>query len=65
MSDLYDYIRRTYGVEPRIGQRITVDGEPAVVVRPREGHYLRVRFDGKKRLVNAHPTWRVDYAPPA
>ncbi len=63
-SDPYDYIKRTYGVAPKIGQRVTVDGKPATVVRPWEAHYLRVRFDGKKHSANAHPTWRVDYAPP-
>ncbi|HET8638122.1 MAG TPA: hypothetical protein VFL96_14835 [Acidobacteriaceae bacterium] len=60
----YDYIRRTYGVEPQIGQRITMDGKPGVIVRPQgDPQYLRVRFDGQKHVSNVHPTWRVDYAP--
>ncbi len=60
----YDYIRRTYGVEPVIGQRITVNGRPGVIARPQgDPQYLRVRFDGAKFLMDAHPTWEVDYAP--
>lgn len=60
----YDYIRRTYGVDPHVRQRITVNGRLGTIVRPvGDPHYLRVRFDGAKTPVNAHPTWEVDYAP--
>ncbi len=60
----YDYIRRSYGVDPRVGQRITMDGKPGVIVRPQgDPQYLRVRFDGQKHASNVHPTWKVDYAP--
>lgn len=59
----YAYIRRIYGVEPKIGQRITMDGKPGVIIRPRgDPHYLRVRFDGEKHASNVHPTWKVTYA---
>lgn len=60
----YDYIRRTYGVDPKVGQRITMGGRPGVIVRPRgDPQYLRVRFDGQTHVSNVHPTWRVCYAP--
>jgi hypothetical protein len=62
----YDYIRRTYCVDPRVGQRITMDGRPGVIIRPQgDPAYLRVRFDGQLHASNAHPTWRIDYAPDA
>jgi hypothetical protein len=60
----YDYIKRYYGVEPTIGQRITMDGKSGVIIRPQgDPQYLRVRFDGQTHAMNVHPTWRVDYAP--
>jgi len=60
----YAYIRRAYGVNPKVGQRITMNGKPGVIVKPRgDPQYLFVRFDGQKHAVNVHPTWRVDYAP--
>jgi hypothetical protein len=59
----YDYIRRTYGVDPKIGQRITMDGRLGTIIRPQgDPQYLNVRFDGQKHTVPVHPTWRVDYA---
>lgn len=60
----YDYIRRAYGVSPTVGQAITIDGKPAIIVRPvGDPHYLRVRINGHRHTSNAHPTWRVDYTP--
>ena len=60
----YAYIRRFYGVDPRVGQRITHYGNPGVIVRPvGDPRYLRVRFDGRKHLSNVHPTDEVDYSP--
>lgn len=60
----YDYIRRTYAVDPKIGQRVTVDGKPGVIVRPvGDPQYLSIRFDGRKHVSTAHPTWEVDYNP--
>jgi len=60
----YDYIRRTYGVDPRLGQRVLIDGRWAMVVRPQgDPLYLRLRFEGQRHTSNAHPTWRVEYAP--
>ena len=58
----YDYIRRTYGVDPKPKQRVLIDGKWATIVLPRgDPHYLRVRFDGQKHTSNAHPTWRIEY----
>lgn len=59
----YEYIRRAYGVDPKVGQRITVDGKPGTILRPLgDTHHLRVWFVGQG-VGFAHPTWRVDYAP--
>src|ERR1700677_2610981 len=61
-SVAYAYIRRHYSVEPRVGQRIAMNGKPGVIVRPQgDPQYLRVRFDGQKQIVNVHPTWHVEY----
>lgn len=58
----YDYIRRTYGVDPKVGQAITMDGKLGTIIRPQgDPAYLRVRFEGQKHAVNVHPTWEVDY----
>lgn len=60
----YAYIRRTYRVEPKVGQRITMDGKPGTIIRPiGDPQYLNVRFDGQSHGSNVHPTWRVDYNP--
>jgi hypothetical protein len=60
----YNYIRRAYSVDPRVGQRITMDGKPGTIIRPQgDPQYLNVRFDGQKHGSNVHPTWKVDYAP--
>ena len=60
----YKHIQRSYGVTPRVGQRITVDGRPGTILRPKcEVHYLRVRFDGHAHASNCHPTWRWTTTP--
>ncbi len=54
----YSYIRRYYGVDPVIGQRVrhTVTERSGQIVRPTgDPHYVRVRFDGDKHISNAHP----------
>lgn len=62
----YEYIKRAYGVDPQIGQRITHRGKLGVIVRPvGDPHYLRVRFDGRKHADNVHPTDDVEYSPAA
>ena len=60
----YEYIKRTYGVDPQVGRRITHYGRPGQIVRPiGDPQYLRVRFVGRKHADNVHPTDQVDYAP--
>ena len=61
----YSYIRRTYGVDPVIGSRVrhTVTEREGQIVRPTgDPQYVRVRFDGDKHIMNAHPT-ELDYKP--
>ncbi len=54
-----DYVRRTYGIDYRTGERVVVDGKPGVIVSFPD-QYLGVRFDGEKRTSRCHPTWRVE-----
>ena len=62
-----EYVRRTYGVTAKRGDRVTVNGRAGTIVSF-PGAYLGVRFDGQKHTSRCHPTWRVeatDYpAPP-
>jgi hypothetical protein len=53
------YVRGYYDVDYRIGDRVTVDGRPGVIVSF-PGAYLGVRFDGETITSRAHPTWRVE-----
>jgi hypothetical protein len=55
-----EYVRRYYRVPAKRGMRVTVDGKPGTIIGFRH-QYLRVRFDGDKHALNAHPTWRVEY----
>lgn len=55
----YDYIKRAYGLEFSAGQRvrhIEID-KLGTVARCKEssGHYVQVRFDGKKHADPCHP----------
>jgi hypothetical protein len=60
----YDYIRRVYGVDPKIGQCITHYGKMGVICRPGSNeHYLNVRFDGQNHTSRVHPTDEVVYLP--
>lgn len=56
----YDYVRRAYGVDPRVGQRVThtVTQESGKVSRerPSQAHYVMVKFDGTKHPLPCHPT---------
>src|SRR5690606_12323982 len=58
-------IRDHYGVPARRGMRVTVDGRPGVITSAERGGTLRlrVRLDGERRPVIAHPSWRVTYLP--
>lgn len=56
----YDYVRRSYDVNPVVGQRVThtVTKESGLVAREdkSQGHYVQVRFDGRKHASPCHPT---------
>ena len=58
-----EYVRSYYGVPAKRGMRIVIDGRPATIVGFKN-QYLRIRRDGEKHTVIAHPTWRVEYPKP-
>ena len=55
----YDYIKRTYAFQPEEGRRVLhiVMNDEGVITRESKsaGHYVQVRFDGKKFSVPCHP----------
>lgn len=53
-----EYVRRTYGVDYKRGDRVRVDGRTGTIVSF-PGNYLGVRFDGERATTRCHPTWRV------
>jgi hypothetical protein len=64
---MYDYVKRSYGVEPKVGARVRHTetgqfGEIAPEGRSQQ-HYVMVRFDGRKHADPCHPT-ALDYNPP-
>lgn len=53
------YVRQYYGVDYKVGDRLTVDGRAGTLVSfPQQ--YLGIRFDGETFTSRAHPTWRVE-----
>lgn len=62
----YDYVRRAYGVNPGVGQRVqhTVTKGFGTIARENasQGHYVMVRFDGRGFSSPCHPT-ELDYQP--
>lgn len=64
---MYDYVRRTYGVDPIPGRRVTHNetGKSGVIVHERKSaaHYVHVRFDGSKFSLPCHPN-ALNYHPP-
>lgn len=54
------YVRSYYGVPAKRGMRVDIQGKPATIVGF-SGASLRVRLDGEKHIVNAHPTWEITY----
>lgn len=56
----YDYIKRTYPVSPRVGQRVKhlEIGQYGNVVRENksQSHYVMVLFDAHKYPLPCHPT---------
>lgn len=62
-DDGYGYVRRHYGVNPQIGQRVrcfrglTTCGRPGTVLYPGKcTAHVRVLFDGWDHPSNVHPT---------
>lgn len=55
----YEYIKRAYGLDFALGQRVrhTVTGNYGEVRREDKGmgHYVMVRFDEKKHSLPCHP----------
>lgn len=62
----YDYVRRFYGVNPGVGQRVqhTVTQDFGTIAREdlSQGHHVMVRFDGSRFSSPCHPT-ELDYQP--
>lgn len=55
-----EYVRRYYGVDYKVGDRLVVDGQPGTLVSFPD-QYLGIRFDGYPKVTHrAHPTWRVE-----
>src|SRR4051812_16587469 len=56
----YDYVKRTYGVDLKVGQMVrhTVTGDSGVVAREKksQGHYVQVRFGRRRFALPCHPT---------
>ena len=61
MSGRYslDYVKRTYGVPVKRGQRVIHEGEHGTVTSG-DGAHVRVRFDGRAFSVPCHPL-SLDY----
>lgn len=57
---MYEYVKRTYAVNPVQHERVThtVTKRGGVIAResPSAGHYVQVRFDGSRWAVSCHPT---------
>jgi hypothetical protein len=60
-----DYIRRTYGVPAKRGQRVQYLASDGELVEGRitgsSGGRLRVRLDGNKQSFIFHPTFNLAY----
>lgn len=59
MSNGFGYIERAYNVRFARGQRVTIDGRPGKITSA-NGAYINVPFDGMKKPIPCHPTWRVE-----
>lgn len=55
------YVRDYYGVDYKVGDRLTIDGRLGTLVSF-PAQYLGIRFDGDLFTSRAHPTWRVERA---
>lgn len=58
----FEYVRKHYGVPAEYGRRVTVDGEPGIIIKDC-GAQIGVNFDARKSnsVACCHPTWRVEY----
>ncbi len=59
----YEYVKRTYGVNPIPGNRVRhqITNREGVICRSRsQEHYVKVRFDGQKHPMPCYPT-ELDY----
>lgn len=57
----YEYVKSNYGVNPVIGQRVTMGEKSGVIVAKRSyDHYVHVKFDGRNFDVRVHPM-ELDY----
>ena len=60
----YEYIKRTYPVDPKVGMRVRHKVTKRLGWIAREdrsaGHYVQVRFDGDTHALPCHPT-EIDY----
>lgn len=64
MSDLLDYISKSYGVPAKRGGRVeyTGDREPKLgTIMGATGAHLTIRLDGEKYSHPYHPTWKLRY----
>jgi hypothetical protein len=63
---MYDYIKRTYRVDPQVGGAVThqVTGRSGTIAREKksQAHYVMVKFDGQTFSSPCHPT-ELDYFP--
>jgi len=63
---MYDYVRRAYGVDPQVGQRVRhTEINRFGTIAPEDKsclHYVKVRFDGRKWADTCHPT-ALEYLP--
>ena len=69
----YEYVKKTYGVQPEVGMRVTfteegtiANGKRGVIVAKRcYDHYVHVRFDGTNYATPCHPLGLEYRAPEA
>lgn len=56
----YEYVKRTYNVTPVVGERVfhaIIDRAGTISREDRsQGHYVQVKFDGRKHPTPCHPT---------
>jgi hypothetical protein len=57
---MYDYVRRTYSVDPKVGAPVqhTITLRYGKIARENrsQAHYVMVKFEGKNHALPCHPT---------